>query len=127
MNGASGNVVLQVLPSLVTGGVERSTVEMTEALALAGWTPLVTSAGGRLVATIERAGGRHITLPLLGRSPAAIWRNAGRLDRLIRDERVSIVHARSRAPAWSAWLACRRTGTHFVTTYHGVYGENLPF
>ena len=46
---------------------------------------------------------------------------------MIRAERVAIVHARSRAPAWSAWLACRRTGAHFVTTYHGTYGEDLPF
>ena len=37
------------------------------------------------------------------------------------------MHARSRAPAWSAWLACRRTGAHFVTTYHGTYSEDLPF
>ena len=56
-----------------------------------------------------------------------IWRNAARLAALIRAERVAIVHARSRAPAWSAWLACRRTGAHFVTTYHGAYSEDLPF
>src|SRR5208337_2763103 len=56
-----------------------------------------------------------------------IWRNAARLEALIRAEHVSLVHARSRAPAWSAWLACQRTGTHFLTTYHGVYGEDLPF
>src|SRR5271166_3663196 len=97
------NVVLQVLPSLVT------------------------SAGGRLVDAVQRAGGRHITLPLATRNPLTVWRNAARLAVVIRTERVAIVHARSRGPAWSAWLACRRTGAHFVTTYHGVYGEDLPF
>ena len=56
--------VLQVLPSLVTGGVERGTIEITQAIAAAGGTALVASAGGRLVPAIERAGGRHITLPL---------------------------------------------------------------
>ena len=56
-------------------------------------------------------------------SPLAIWRNAARLAEVIRAERVDIVHARSRAPAWSAWLAARRTGAHFVTTYHAPYGE----
>jgi len=119
------NVVLQVLPSLVTGGVERGTIEITLAIAAAGWTALVASAGGRLVDAVQRAGGRHITLPLATRNPLTVWRNAARLAVVIRTERVAIVHARSRGPAWSAWLACRRTGAHFVTTYHGAYGEDL--
>lgn len=120
-------VVLQVLPSLVTGGVERGTVEIAEAVARAEGVALVASAGGRMVGQVEHAGGRHITLPLNTRNPLAIWRNAARLEAVIRREGVAIVHARSRAPAWSAWLACRRTGAHFVTTYHGTYRENLPF
>jgi glycosyltransferase involved in cell wall biosynthesis len=120
-------IVLQVLPSLVTGGVERGTIEMTRAIAEAGGTALVTSAGGRLVTAIERSGGRHITLPLTRKNPYALARNADLLSTIIRAERVQIVHARSRAPAWSAWLACRRTGAHFVTTYHGTYNEDLPF
>jgi glycosyltransferase involved in cell wall biosynthesis len=120
-------VVLQVLPSLVTGGVERGTIEITQAIAEAEGVALVASAGGRLVAAVERAGGRHITLPLTAKDPWTIWRNAARLEALIRTEKVSLVHARSRAPAWSAWLACQRTGAHFVTTYHGTYGEGLPF
>jgi glycosyltransferase involved in cell wall biosynthesis len=128
MPSSSGSpAVLQVLPSLVTGGVERGTIEITQAIAEAGGTALVASAGGKLVASIERAGGRHFILPLAAKNPLAIWRNAARLERLIRAEQVTIVHARSRAPAWSAWLACQRTGTHFVTTYHGTYGEDLPF
>jgi glycosyltransferase involved in cell wall biosynthesis len=118
--------VLQVLPSLVTGGVERGTLEMTQAIVRAGGTALVASAGGRLVTAIERAGGRHVTLPLASRNPLTMWHNAAALARLITAEQVSIVHARSRAPAWSAWLACRRTGVHFVTTWHGTYAENLP-
>jgi glycosyltransferase involved in cell wall biosynthesis len=120
-------VVLQVLPSLVTGGVERGTVEITQAITEAEAVALVASAGGPMVHSIQRAGGRHFTLPLLSRDPVTIWRNAARLEALIRTENVSLVHARSRAPAWAAWLACKRTGTHFVTTYHGVYGEDLPF
>ncbi|MGE0222777.1 MAG: glycosyltransferase family 4 protein [Acetobacteraceae bacterium] len=120
-------VILQVLPSLVTGGVERGTVEITQAITAAGWTALVASQGGRLVPAIEQAGGRHITLPLNTKSPLAIWRNAARLEALIRAERVAIVHARSRGPAWSAWFACQRTGAHFVTTHHGTYGDGMPF
>jgi len=118
-------VVLQVLPSLVTGGVERGTIEITQAVVEAEGVALVASAGGPLVKSVERAGGRHITLPLDTKNPYAIWRNAARLEALIRAENVAIVHARSRAPAWSAWLASRRTGVHFVTTYHGVYNEDV--
>jgi glycosyltransferase involved in cell wall biosynthesis len=119
-------VVLQVLPSLVNGGVEQSTIEITQAVAEADGVALVVSAGGPLVKAVERAGGRHITLPLHRKGPLAIWRNVARLAALIRVENVTLVHARSRAPAWSAWFAARRTGAHFITTYHGVYGEEFP-
>lgn len=121
-----GTVVLQVLPSLEAGGVERGTVEIAQAITAAGGVALVASEGGRLVPAIERAGGRHIRLPMATKNPAAIWRNASRLAALIRDEGVGIVHARSRAPAWSALFAARRTGVRFVTTYHGVYNEAVP-
>ena len=119
-------VVLQVLPALGTGGVERGTVEMAHAIADAGWPALVASAGGPREAAIVRAGGRHVTMPLTTKNPITLLRNAARLTALIRAEGVDIVHARSRAPAWSAWLAARRTGARFVTTYHGAYGEDLP-
>ena len=118
--------VLQVLPALVTGGVERGTVEITEALTAAGWGAVVASSGGRLVRAVERAGGRHVTLPLASRNPVTMWRNIARLEALIAAEHVALVHARSRAPAWSAWAAARRAGVPFVTTYHGVYNEDLP-
>jgi glycosyltransferase involved in cell wall biosynthesis len=118
--------VLQVLPALDTGGVERGTVEMVQAIVRAGGSALVASSGGRLVAAVERAGGTHIMLKLASKNPARIWSNAARLAFLIRAAEVDIVHARSRAPAWSAWLACRRTAARFVTTWHGVYSENAP-
>jgi glycosyltransferase involved in cell wall biosynthesis len=119
--------VLQVLPSLITGGVERGTIEITRAIAEAGGTAVVASAGGRMTPMVQHAGGRHVTLPLASKNPLTIWRNAARLATVIEGERVAIVHARSRAPAWSAWLACQRTGARFVTTYHGTYREDLPF
>jgi glycosyltransferase involved in cell wall biosynthesis len=118
--------VLQVLPSLVAGGVERGTLEIAAALRAAGWRALVASAGGPLVPQLEALGARHIALPLDAKSPPALWRNARALEELVMREKVAIIHARSRAPAWSAWLAARRTGTHFVTTYHGTYNEDLP-
>lgn len=118
--------ILQVLPALVSGGVERGTVEIAEAIAAAGYRPIVASAGGPLAAEVTRVGGVHATLPLDTKSPLGIWRNAAALTALIRDQDVAIIHARSRAPAWSALLAARRTGAHFVTTYHGTYNEGFP-
>src|SRR5476649_1696723 len=85
-------VVLQVLPSLVTGGVERGTIEIAQAIAEAGAVSLVASAGGPMVHLLQRAGGRHISLPLLSRDPVTIWRNAVRLEALIRAEKISLVH-----------------------------------
>jgi glycosyltransferase involved in cell wall biosynthesis len=117
--------ILQVLPSLDTGGVERGTVEMVQAIAGAGGKALVASAGGRMVGQVERAGGRHVALTLMTKDPLNIYLNAGRLARLIRRERIDLVHARSRAPAWSAWLAARRLGVPLVTTWHGIYGEDF--
>jgi len=118
--------VLQVLPSLVSGGVERGTLEIAEALVAAGFRAFVASAGGPLVARLEALGARHVALPLATRSPAGLWRNAAALAGLVRREGIAILHARSRAPAWSALAAARRTGAHFVTTYHGTYAEGLP-
>jgi glycosyltransferase involved in cell wall biosynthesis len=118
--------VLQILPSLVSGGVERGTLEIAEALVGAGLRAFVASAGGPLVAPLEALGARHVTLPLATKSPLGIWRNAAALAGLVRVEGIGILHARSRAPAWSALVAARRTGARFVTTYHGTYNEGLP-
>jgi glycosyltransferase involved in cell wall biosynthesis len=114
--------VLQVVPALVTGGVERGTVEIATALVKAGWRAVVASSGGPMVHEIERAGAEHITLPLASKNPFVIFRNIDRLARLIRDNAIDLVHARSRAPAWSAHAAARRTGRPFVTTLHNIYG-----
>ncbi|MDO9709118.1 glycosyltransferase family 4 protein [Paracraurococcus lichenis] len=118
--------VLQVLPALVSGGVERGTLEIAEAILRAGGHALVASAGGPLVERLEALGARHVTLPLRTKNPLHILRNAGALAELVRAEGVRILHARSRAPAWSALLAARCTGVHFVTTYHGTYNEGFP-
>lgn len=124
-------VVLQVLPRLQTGGVERGTVEMVQAIVAAGGRALVASAGGRMVDEVVAAGGVHVDLPLAGKAPWRIAANARRLARLARREGVRLIHARSRAPAWAAWLGWRSLAAggadvHFVTTWHGVHGEEWP-
>ena len=114
--------VLQVLPRLVAGGVERGTVEVAAALVAAGWKAVVASAGGPMVRELERAGAVHVELPLASKNPLVMYGNVSRLAQLIRRERIDIVHARSRAPAWSAFGAARRLRCHFVTTFHNAYG-----
>ncbi|MBV1837159.1 glycosyltransferase family 4 protein [Acetobacter estunensis] len=113
--------ILQVLPALESGGVERGTIEMVEAITRGGGQALVASAGGRLAPMVERAGGRHVTLSIGRKSPLAVLSNTLHLKRLIRREKVDLVHARSRIPAWVAHRACKQTGTPFVTTWHGVH------
>ncbi len=116
--------VLQILPRLVSGGAERGTVEVAAALAAAGWMSYVASAGGPLERDIGRAGSAHLSLPLASKNPLVLYQNAKRLTRLIRRLGIDIVHARSRAPAWSAWSAARATRRHFVTTFHNAYGTS---
>jgi glycosyltransferase involved in cell wall biosynthesis len=114
-------VVLQVLPSLWTGGVEQGTVDIAEAIVKAGGVALVASAGGPRAHDCKRVGARHLTIPAHSKNPFVMRRNVARLEKIIRDYGVDIVHARSRAPAWSARTAAERGGAHFVTTFHGAY------
>ena len=118
--------ILQVLPALRSGGVERGTLEIAEAQIAAGFRAIVASAGGEMVPALEALGAKHITLPLTAKSPWAMWRNAAALAALARAEGVALIHARSRAPAWSALIAARRLGLPFDTTYHGAYNEGFP-
>ncbi len=117
----SERTVLQVLPSLVSGGVERGTIDVAAALVRAGWRALVVSEGGPLVRELDRAGAEHIVLPLNTKNPKRVKENIARIAEVIRAENVSLVHARSRAPGWSAREAARETNVPFVTTFHGIY------
>jgi glycosyltransferase involved in cell wall biosynthesis len=117
----AGACVLQLLPALNEGGVERGTLDVAGYLARQGWRALVASSGGTAEAELEAIGATHLRLPLQSKNPVTIRANATRLERLIRDHGVELVHARSRAPAWSAYYAARRCKVPFVTTFHGVY------
>jgi glycosyltransferase involved in cell wall biosynthesis len=119
--------VLQVVPRLDTGGSELATIEITQALTRAGARALVATEGGRMATAITQAGGEIVALPMASKNPLVMLANASRLRRLIEDYGVDLVHARSRAPAWSALLAARRTRCPFVTTYHGFYGSTGRF
>src|SRR6476659_10637252 len=118
--------ILQVVPRLDAGGSEFATIEIAQALSRAGASALVATEGGRIEDEVGKAGGEIVTLPGASKSPFTILANIRRLAKLIKDRKVDLVHARSRAPAWSAYLAARRTGRPFVTTYHGAYGTFGP-
>ena len=113
--------LLQVVPELETGGAEQSTIDVAQAVVRAGGVALVATRGGRMAARLEADGGRLAQMPVQTKNPLTMLGNAARLVSLIRQEKVSIVHARSRAPAFSALWAAHATGTPFVATYHGVY------
>ncbi|MEL6568718.1 MAG: glycosyltransferase family 4 protein [Pseudomonadota bacterium] len=117
----TGRTILQVIPELSAGGAERTVLEVAEAIISAGGRALVVSAGGRLVPDLEALGATHIAMNAKTKNPFAVRGNANRLAKLITAEGVDIIHARSRAPAWSAFWAAEKTNIPFVTTYHGAY------
>jgi glycosyltransferase involved in cell wall biosynthesis len=117
-------IVLQVLPSLVSGGVERCTIDTTKFLKEAGYKSFVASSGGPLVKNVEKNGVKHFTLPLKDKNPIHIIMNAFALAKIVRKHKIQIIHARSRAPAWSAYLAAKLTNRIFLATFHGKYSVN---
>lgn len=120
----NGVTICQIIPELDTGGAERTTLEVGRAILEAGGRSLVVSQGGQLVKELVADGSQHIEMPVKSKNPMVISANAGALVDLICDEDIHILHARSRAPAWSALKAARRTGAKLVTTYHGIYGAS---
>ncbi|PWB92406.1 glycosyl transferase [Methylocystis sp. MitZ-2018] len=117
----AGRTILQIVPDLQSGGAERATVDVAEALSRVGARCLVASRGGRMVSELQSKGGVWAPFPAATKNPFAMALNSVRLARIIRDEGVDIVHARSRAPAWVAYYATRQTGAKLVTTYHSAY------
>lgn len=115
--------VLQIIPRLISGGAERSAVDIAKSLVQRGHKAILVSEGGRLVREAEAAGVICITMPVATKSPFTLYRNISKLTTLLQKHNVDIVHARSRAPAWSGYFAAKNTGAKFITTYHGLYGE----
>lgn len=118
-------IVLQVLPELKSGGVERGTVDLAKYLLQHRHGSIVVSAGGALVNDLTAAGVKHFTLPVHRKSPLSIARSVKALSRIVREEKVDVIHARSRVPAIVAYFVSKRTHVPFVTTCHGFYKRHL--
>ncbi|AGK56581.1 group 1 glycosyl transferase [Hyphomicrobium denitrificans 1NES1] len=115
--------ILQIIPELDTGGAELSAIEIASAVVRAGGRAIVLSEGGRMADRLAAVGGEFIAFPAATKSPLKLLANAAAIERIARKENVDLIHARSRAPAWSALIAARRAKLPFVTTYHGIYNE----
>ncbi len=115
-------VVLQVLPEMEHGGVEVGTVEIAAGCQEKGIKNFVASSGGRMVYDLQKIKVQHFELPLKTKNIFKMRSNAKKLAKIIKDNGINIVHARSRAPAWSAYWAAKKSGVTFLTTYHGTYG-----
>jgi glycosyltransferase involved in cell wall biosynthesis len=117
-------VVMQVIPNLGAGGAEQGCIDVAAELVRSGAKAIVVSNGGPRVRELQRVGAQHIELPVHSKNPLTIWLNAKRLRALIAQHGVDIVHARSRAPAWSCLKACEGTTTRFMTTCHAFYNTH---
>jgi glycosyltransferase involved in cell wall biosynthesis len=124
---AGAITVVQLIPELNSGGVERGTLELGRYLSLKGHRSIVISSGGRLVSSLVQEGSRHLFWPIGEKNPRVLPYILS-LRRLLKEERIDILHARSRLPAWIGYLAWKslpeRGRTRFVTTFHGYYSVN---
>ena len=118
--------LLQVVPELETGGAEQTTLDVARAVVAAGGRALVASAGGRMEARLSAAGGELVRLPMQSKNPLVMLQTGRALRRVLRERRVSLVHVRSRAPAFPALWAARAEGVPTVATYHGIYLAKGP-
>ncbi|MEO0475476.1 MAG: glycosyltransferase family 4 protein [Planctomycetota bacterium] len=116
--------VLQLLPELNEGGVERGTVELGRELVKRGIESYVISKGGKLVEQLEREGGQHRLIDVCSKNPLTAWPRAAALRKAFDEINPDIIHARSRVPAWLCRLANRKTRRPFVTTVHGLNSVN---
>lgn len=112
---------MQIIPELGPGGAEQGCIDIAAELSSSGAQAIVVSHGGARLHELARSGAVHFNLPVHSKNPAVMWKNVAALRHLIKRYNVDIVHARSRAPAWSAYKACKKTAARFVTTCHAPY------
>lgn len=110
-----------MIPRLETGGAERTTIDVAAALVRSGYAAYVATKEGRMLDELVDVGGTWVRFPAHSKAPHTLIANAFRLRDIVRERKIALIHARSRAPAWSAFFAARMAKVPFVTTYHGIY------
>lgn len=114
-------VIAQIIPELGPGGAEQGCIDIAGEIVRSGSKAIVISHGGPRIHELARLGAIHINMPVHSKNPITMWRNISRLKKIIKEHKIDIVHVRSRAPAWSAMLACRKTDARYMTTCHAPY------
>ncbi|MDA0901855.1 MAG: glycosyltransferase family 4 protein [Proteobacteria bacterium] len=117
--------IMQILPNLESGGVERGVVDIAKEIKRQGFESIVVSNGGTMVRELLEKGIKHISLPVNSKNPFKIYQNIKKLVDIIKENGVDIAHVRSRAPSWSVYFACKKTGCKMVSTIHGPYSVKL--
>ena len=118
--------LLQIVPSLESGGVEQGTIDVANYIAENGFISLVCSNGGRMLTMLNKKKAAHIKLPVNSKNPLVIYNNIKKIKKIIKKHKVNLVHVRSRAPAWSAYFASKNL-CNLTSTFHNIYGNKNIF
>lgn len=118
--------LLQIVPSLESGGVEQGTIDTANYISENSLQSIVVSNGGRLLVQLNRKNVKHISLPVHSKNPLIIFQNINKIKKIVMENKINLVHIRSRAPAWSVYYACKNL-CRSVSTFHNVYGHNNLF
>ena len=118
--------LLQVIPSLESGGAEQGTIDVANYIAEQGSESFVASSGGRMLNQLNRKSVQHLHLPVHSKNPFVIFKNIKRIKNVILNNKINLVHVRSRAPAWSVHFACYNL-CRSISTFHNVYGHQNFF
>jgi len=119
-------ILLQILPSLNSGGVEQGTIDLANSLKNFGYRSFVASNGGRMVPFLKKNNIKHFNVPLHSKNPFVMFLNIWRLKKIIKKNAINVIHVRSRAPAWTA-LFCKKNNIKLISTFHNIYGHSNIF
>ena len=116
--------VLQVIPKLNISGAEQGCFDVANFLVKNNLLSYIATSSGYRIEQLEKNGSTVIKIPVHSKNPFTIILNIFKISAIIRKHKINLIHARSRAPAWSSYFAAKLTNIKFVTTFHGTYNFN---
>tara|TARA_B100000029_G_scaffold498867_1_gene568329 strand:- start:613 stop:1779 length:1167 start_codon:yes stop_codon:yes gene_type:complete len=117
-------IILQIIPNMEIGGAEKSVLEIGSYLKKSQYEPMVLTSGGRLIEKLKNEDIKVIIRKIDQKDPLNIYKNIKILENIFSENKISLIHARSRAPAWSTFYASKKLNIPFVTTWHGHADSN---